>query len=302
MPKEINAQADFDMRAARERLAQFQANSRRELDDEALNKQTERIREVQERYTPEVRQRIADSIGTGSIAAKTEVTNAFVKAAGIMVTKRPEYATGTRHRRLTEQARLCQTNEDLIGLAYDLIQHQKTDAEHIETWLSVLRPDILDLLNSAAAIPEAMLPSEMCARLNKYFYKGEGLPAEDRQIVASLMDKILPWQKGMLQMLLTLHMVNMHVRDDKEAGISESRGAPSRIDLRAGVEFVACSCDEHLGTCLLADQRDKKKPYTWFLHLCEEGFVKPLTSLLGRRSMVSPVTSVLYRRSRSNRE
>jgi hypothetical protein len=261
MSNKINGRAELNTHAARERLARLQADSRRELDDVALNEQAERLREVQERYTPEVRQRIADTIATGSIAAKTTVANAFVEAARLMVTKRPQYVTDTRHRRLTEQASLYQTNEDLIGLAYDLLQHQKSDAEHIEAWLSVLRPDILDLLNSAAAIPEAMLPSEMCARLNKYFYKGEGLPAEYRQKVASLMDKILPCQQGMLQLLLALHTANMHVIDDKEAGISESRGAPPRIDLRAGFEFVACSCDEHLGTWLLADQRDKKKPY-----------------------------------------
>src|SRR5690349_11425427 len=86
------------------------------------------------------------------------------------------------------------------------------------------------------------------------------------------------------------------VCDDKEAGIAGSRGAPRRIDLRAGVTFVARSCDEHLGTWLLADQWDKEKPkqYTSFLRLCEEGFVIPLTPILGKMSMKSTVDSVLY--------
>jgi len=304
MPKEINAQAELNTHAASEHLIQHQASARRELDDEALNEQTELLREVQGRYTPEVRQRIADAIPNGSITAKTEVANAFVEAAGLMVTKRPQFAMDTRQRRLTEQARLCQTNEDLIGLAYDLLQHQKADAGHIEAWLSVLRPDILDLLNSAAAIPEAILPREMCARLNKYFYKGEGLPAGERQKIASLMDKILPWQQGMLQLLLTLHAAGLHVIDDKESGISSSRGAPPRIDLRVGVTLVAGSCDKHLGTWLLADQWDKEKPkqYTSFLRLCEVGFVIPLTPILGKMSMASTVNSVLYPKGRKTRD
>jgi hypothetical protein len=300
MTKKINDQADLDMRAARERLAQFQTGSRRELDDEALNEQAEMLSKVKECYTPEVRQRIADSIGTGSIAAKTEVTNAFVKAAGIMVTKRPEYATDTRHRRLTEQASLWQTNGVLIWLAYNLLQPQKTDPEHVDAWLSILSQGYRDLLSSAATMPDAMSKHEIGTHVAKNFYQSKDLSAEEKREVVIAFENSPEWKQGLLQLLLLVHSANEHVIDDKDPGISRNRGAPRRIDLRAGVTFVARSCDENLGTWLLTDQ--PKKPYTWFLNLCEEGFVIPLTPLLGRMSMVSPVTSVLYRKGHSNRE
>jgi hypothetical protein len=102
------------------------------------------------------------------------------------------------------------------------------------------------------------------------------------------------WQQGLLQLLLLLHSANMHVIDDKGLGNSGSRGAPPRIDLRAGVTFVARSCDENLGTWLLADQWDEEKPYAWFLRLCEEGLVKPLTPLFGKLKIKSTINSVLY--------
>jgi hypothetical protein len=302
MPKKINGQADLDMRAARERLAQFQASARRELDDVALNEQAELLRKVRECYTPKVLQCIVDAIPYGSIAAKQEVANTFIEAAGIMVTKRAEYATDTRHRRLTEQAELRQTNENLIWFAYNLLQPQTIDPEHVEAWLSVLSKGYCGLFSSAATLPDAMSKHEIGARIAKDFYKGTDLSADERRKVVMAFEESPDWQQGLLQLLLLVHSANMHVIDDKDVGISGSRGAPPRIDLRAGVTFVAGSCDKHLGTWLLADQWDKEKPkqYTWFLSLCEEGFVIPLTRLLGKMSMVSTVNSVLYRKGRKN--
>jgi hypothetical protein len=213
-----------------------------------------------------------------------------------MVTKQPQYAKETRHRRKTEQANLRQMNEGLIWIAYNLLQPQKTDAEHIEVRLSVLSQGYRDLLSSAATMPKAMSKHEICERVAENFYFGEGLSEDERSQIALAIENSVPWQQGLLQLLLHVHSATMHVIDDKDAGIIGSRGAPTRIDLRAGVTFVAGSCDEHLGTGLLTDQ--PKKPYTWFLSLCKEGFVNPLAPLLGKISMVSPVNSVLYPKGR----
>jgi hypothetical protein len=306
--------AKLDRQAVRELLAGLRASYRCQLDTQAVREKEELRRLIQDSYCPRKKREILDRLPKASEEAKNRILADTIDAALAMVDDIPDFAIGTRYRREGTRKLLKEMVDSTLLYADQLCNLLEIAAKHIEARLSLRAPALLDLLASIADSPELLPTAEVGPYLLRHLHTRDDLEADERAQIASYGHNLVPWQLGLVKLLLKLDFIFRLVVGDLGPVRSGERGAPVSPAERNAFRKSAGSWDRELGTKLLSPMQgslsdksliaynQKHRPYRKFLRFCEAAFAHAIELYRDNYKLDWPVRAAIGHRQRTSYE
>jgi hypothetical protein len=225
-----------------------------------------------------------------------------------MVDDIPDFAIGTRYRREGTRKLLMEMVDSTLLYADQLCNLLEVAVKHIEARLSLRAPALLDVLASIADSPELLPTAEVGPYLLRHLHTRDDLKADERAQIASYGHNLVPWQLGLVKLLLEMDFIFRIVVGDLGAVRLGERGAPVSPAERNAFRKSAGSWDRELGTKLLSPMQgslsdksltvynQRHRPYRKFLRFCEAAYSHVIELYRDGYNLVSPVRSAIGHR------